>query len=78
MQQREFVRLYFSECKNELLMHDFNDHNKIVSLCIDLKKKNILNSLTMNAYRLVDESLRHISPSEFLIKEFQLNGFFRS
>lgn len=73
----EFVRLYFSEHDNELLMYDYNDHKKVISLCVDLMQKRILNGLSVNAYRLVDESLKHTSPADFLIKEFQLSGFFR-
>lgn len=25
---REFVRLYFSECDNQLLMYDYDDHTR--------------------------------------------------
>lgn len=75
--ERELVRLYFSESKNELLMHDYDDHKKAIRLCLNLKRKLIMERLTVNAQRLVQESLKHTSPAEFLINEFQLNGFFR-
>ena len=74
---RAFVKLYFSENDNALLMHDYDDHKKVIELCFNLELKNIRDGLTANAHRLVNESLKHSSPSEFLIKEFQLNGFFR-
>ena len=75
---RELVKLYFSEEDNKLLMHDYDNHKKVIRLCLNLERKNIWNGLTGNAHRLVNESLKHASPSEFLIQEFQLNGFFRS
>lgn len=74
---REFVRLYFSESKNELLMHDYDEHERVISLCFNLELKIIRERLGVSAYRLVQESLKHTSPALFLIKEFQLNGFFR-
>ena len=75
---REFVRLCFSKKDNSLLMHDYDDHKKMLVLCSNLKEENIQEGLPLNARRLVSESLKHFSPAEFLIKEFQLNGFFRS
>ena len=74
---REFVKLYFSEKGNELLMHDYNDHKKSFALSVNIAKKQIPAGLTANAHRLVKESLSRASPAGFLIEEFQLNGFFR-
>jgi len=75
--EREFVRLYFSVNKNELLMHDYEDHKKVIGLCSNLQQKRVRDGLSINAYRLVIESLKHKSPSEFLIHNYQLYGFFR-
>ena len=77
-QDREFVKLFFSEKDNELLIHDYNDHSRVLTLVRQIDAKEIRIGLTANAYRLVKESLNHKSPSEFLINEFQLSGFFRS
>jgi hypothetical protein len=74
---REFVRLFFSESDGALIMHDFDDHNKTIHLCFDIKKRSIQKNLTNNAKQLVIESLDQPSPSQYLIDEFQLYGFFR-
>ncbi len=74
---REFVKLYFSEKDNELLMHDYDDHKNSVALSRNMNDEDISHGLTANAHRLVRESLNHASPAGFLIEEFQLNGFFR-
>lgn len=75
---RELVKLYFSTKENALLMHDFDDHKKELSLCSNLKEGSIRKTLAPRAYRLVAESLNHVSPTDFLNCEFQLNGFFIS
>lgn len=75
--EREFVRLYFSEHDNQLLMHDYNDHKRAISLCADLKQKSIRSGLSVYSKRLVTESLKFPKSSVFLNKEFQLHGFFR-
>lgn len=74
---RELVRLYFSEKDNELLMHDYDDHKKSFALSRSMNNKEISHGLTANALRLVKESLNRVSPADFLIEQFQLNGFFR-
>ena len=58
-------------------MHDYDD-KKSLTLSRNIIKKSIRDGLTTKAHNLVEDSLKHTSPSEFLIKEFQLNGFFRS
>ena len=75
--ERELIKLYFSEINNTLLMHDNSDHKNAIVLSKNLKSKQALSGLPYMAHRLVLESLKHVSPSEFLNKEFQLNGFFR-
>ncbi len=72
----ELVKLYFTQADNELLLHDYDDHEKIISLCSDLKNKFIRDILTFKAKLLVEESLMHHNPAQFLNNEFQLNGFF--
>lgn len=75
---REFIRLYFSETNNMLLMHDYSDHKNAIVLCKSLMLKQVSGELTYVAHRLVLESLKHASPSEFLINNYQLYGFFRN
>ncbi len=76
--RREFVRLYFSIANNELLMHDYDDHKKALSLCSDIEQKKIREGLMSKSHRLAKESLKHPSPAEFLNNESKLYGFFRS
>ncbi len=76
--EREFVKLYFTEETDSLLMHDYDDHKKYLFLSFNVKKKIIVDRLSANAHRLVDEALRHPSPANFLNNEFKLSGFFRS
>ncbi len=72
------VRLYFSVNNNQLIVHDYDDHKNLLILSRNITKKAIGVGLTPKVHDLVEESLNQKSPSEFLIKEFQLNGFFRS
>ena len=74
---RDLVKLYFSQGENELLMHDYDDHNKVISLCANLSLRERSIPLTQNAHRVIGESLKHKFPAEFLNSEFLLNGFFR-
>lgn len=74
---RELVKLYFTERDSELLMHDYDDHKKVICLCTNLKNKFIRNDLVSKARLLVEESLMQANPAQFLNLEFQLNGFFR-
>lgn len=74
---RELIKLYFTIMDSELLMHDFDDHKKVICLCANLNNKFIRNVLVSKARLLVEESLLHTNPAQFLNLEFQLNGFFR-
>ena len=76
--EREFLKLYFTEKANELLMHDFNDHQRKIGICLDVKRKIIKDTLSPIAKLLVKESLLHTDPAKFLNDEFKLYGFFRS
>lgn len=42
-------------------MHDYDDHKKAINLSFNLKKGDIKTMLTINAYRIVKESLKHKS-----------------
>lgn len=75
---REFIRLYFSEKDNELLMHDYGEHQKALTLSRDIVNKQVRDGLKTNSLNLVKESLLQPKPSEFLNNGFNLNGFFRS
>lgn len=74
----ELIKLYFTEKDSELLMHDYDDHKKVICLCANLKNKFIKDILSPKAKLLIEESFMHSNPAYFLNVEFQLNGFFRS
>ncbi len=74
---REFIRLYFTLDNDYLLMHDFHDHKKVITLCFSINSKILRKGLTIKSQKLVMNSLNQNIPSEFLNNEFQLNGFFR-
>ena len=75
--EKEFVKLYFTKKDNELLMHDFSNHNRTIGLCSDIKNKFITVTISPTAKLLVKESLIHIDPAKFLNEQFKLYGFFR-
>jgi hypothetical protein len=75
---RALVKLHFTEKNNELLMHDYDDHNKVLILIRKIDDRQIRAGLTANAHGVVKESLNYPSPSEFLNTSFKLNGFFKS
>jgi hypothetical protein len=74
----EFIRLFFSESQNELLLHDYDDHKKIIHICYSIKMKDIRPRLSRNSNQLILESLNQKSPAQFLNDGFKLYGFFRS
>jgi hypothetical protein len=71
------VRLHFSEEQGQLLMHDYDDHKKVVILSDNIKANRLSDSLTGNARRLCLNALRTQSPATHLNIEFLLNGYFR-
>ena len=75
---REFVRLYFTELDNELLMHDYADHKKVIVLSLDIESQDIPKEIPLRARRLIQNSLMQKGASDFLNRGFQLHGFFRS
>ena len=75
---RDLVKLYFSESRNTLVMHDYDDHKKEICICIDLDLKVVWEGIAGNAQFLVSESLNQASPAVFLNDGFKLYGFFRS
>jgi hypothetical protein len=74
---REFIKLYFSEIENMLLMHDYDDHSKVIYICLNTKKKKAQQHLTSKAKLVVENSLDQLHPSKYLNDQFQLYGFFR-
>ena len=43
------VKLYFTEENNRLLMHDYDDHERVIYLCSNLKNKLIkINNVGLN------------------------------
>lgn len=76
-QSPELVKLYFTEIEGSLLMHDYNDHNKVIHLSFNFKKKEVSRGVTGKALKVVKESFNHKVPSNYLNLNFQLYGFFR-
>ena len=72
----DLVKLFFSERKNALYVHDYDDHSKALRICNNIELEYIPHGLPPNVFRLANESLKHASPAEFLINEFKLSGFF--
>ena len=76
---RSLVMLYFTEADDQLLMHDYDDHNKVITICSNLKNKFIKRDVfTVRAIFVVENALDQDDPSVFLNSSFKLNGFFRS
>jgi hypothetical protein len=74
---RELIKLYFTESDDRLYMHDYNDHKKMITLCKSIREKELSNSLSRRSERLIREALNHRSPSQYLIMNFNLYGFFK-
>ena len=74
---RELVRLHFTDRDRVLLMHDYDDHKKIVVLSYNLESRQINEQVVGAANELVAVSLTHKRPASFLHEKFLLNGFFR-
>ncbi len=75
---RDLVKLYFSDTGDELLMHDYDIHDNVISLSSNIQRKAVWEGLTGSAQLVVIESLSQTSPSRFLNDGFKLYGFFRS
>ncbi len=75
---RELIKLYFAEYKNELFMHDYSNHKNLICLCRNTKTKTPSKKLPPKAYEIVLQALNQVKPAEFLIEGFRLYGFFRS
>ncbi len=75
---RAHVKLYFSTLDNALLMHDYDDHKKVIVLSRDIKTKVIKQGITGATRELIIEALMHHKPQNFLNDGFKLNGFFIS
>lgn len=50
---RVFVKLHFSEQNDELIMHDYDDHKKMITLIPSLKEKFIWRGLQGKAHQLI-------------------------
>ena len=50
--RREFIKLYFTEKNNRLLMHDYNDHKKFIELVEEIDTKIVSTKLTNSARRI--------------------------
>ncbi len=71
------VRLHFTEEENALLMHDYDDHEKVIVLSGDIKEGGLSRSLTGNARDLCIKALETESPAADLKNGFLLYGHFR-
>lgn len=74
---RELVRLYFSIERDMLIMHEYDDHKKIIILSVSSSSRKPSENLAPTAARLVANALKNPKPAQFLIDHFQLYGFFR-
>ncbi|MBC7420838.1 MAG: hypothetical protein H7328_08920 [Bdellovibrio sp.] len=75
---REFVKLYFTEQREWLFVHDYDDHKKQMYICNNVKDKKIRKGLSDRAQKLTREALKYSSPAQFLNSGFLLYGFFQS
>jgi hypothetical protein len=71
------VRLHFSELEGQLLMHDYDDHKKVIVLSNSFIAKSLSAALIGNARELCLESLEAESPAADLNDGFLLYGYFR-
>jgi hypothetical protein len=71
------VRLYFTEEENALLMHDYDDHKKVIVLSNNIKTKHLSKALLGNARLLCFEALKTELPAVDLNNGFLLCGHFR-
>ncbi len=72
------VRLHFSQTENLLLMHDYDDHGKMIVISNNPKRKAFSDFLTGNARLLCVEALETEFPAADLNSRFLLYGYFRS
>jgi hypothetical protein len=71
------VRLHFSQEGNELLMHDCDDHQKVITLSNKIKDKRLSNLITGNARMICMEALEAEFPAAYLNDRFLLYGYYR-
>jgi hypothetical protein len=74
---RKKLRLYFSQTKNSLLMHDYNNHKNVVELVLNFEIPAFNRYLKPRAKKLVLNALRQNEPAKYLNDGFLLYGFFR-
>ena len=74
---RELVKLYFTAEDNKLVIHDYHDHKKAITLVQNIKRRQLSIFSGHNGRRLVQQSLNYADPVKFLNDEFRLSGFFR-
>lgn len=73
---RAEVRLYFTEDQDQLLMHDYHDHKKLIVLATSISRKELRKSLKGFAAQLCELALSEVEPSKFLNRRFTSDGFF--
>ncbi|MBC7420192.1 MAG: hypothetical protein H7328_05640 [Bdellovibrio sp.] len=61
---QELVRLYFTAVEDELLMHDYNDHAKLIGLGT-IERPSASKSLSHNASKVVRAALETGDPVFF-------------
>jgi hypothetical protein len=71
------VRLHFSQEGNQLLMHDYDDHKKVIILSYNLKTKRLSDAVVGNARLVCLEALNTELPATDLNSRFLLYGYFR-
>lgn len=73
---REELRLYFTVTSNQLLMHDFKNHNRIVLLSGDVFRKYVERIPMNTAAKLIRYSIESKMPADMLNDHFMLYGYF--
>lgn len=74
---RDQIKLHFTIQEDELLMHDYDDHSKFVSLSNRISTKHVVNFPEKKAVEIVKVALDQDDPLDYLKDGFLLYGFFR-
>ena len=77
LRPRETIRLYFTENRNRLLMHDYHNHQYAVAIINNIQLQRLNDALGGNAKAICFEALQSSNPVSYLNSEFLLYGFFR-
>lgn len=71
------IKLHFTVLDNELRMHDYDDHSKVVNLSDDILGKQVIEFPERQAVEIIKMALEQGDPLDYLRDGFLLYGFFR-